>query len=123
MSNNTQLELTQNRKKLYLTVFVISACMGTALFSTPLLLIKKFQASVFMIGFIGSLGALGYTLACLSTGRLSDSLGRKKIILFGIILFIGGYIFLADVVNILSIGILVVIGSIGMSMFWPPIQA
>ena len=123
MSNNPRLELTQNRKKLYLTVFIMSVCIGTALFALPLLLIKKFQASVFMVGFIGSLGALGYTLACLSTGRLSDGLGRKKIILSGIILFISGYIFLADVGNIISIGILFIVGSIGMSLFWPPIQA
>lgn len=83
---------SRHRKRaLYLYALLMAMCTGLVLFAVPLFLVQKLQTSVFKVGLTGSLGALSYSLFCLCTGRLSDRVGRKRIIILGIALFVCGY--------------------------------
>ena len=117
------MDINRRRYLLYLSSFIMDMCIGVILFAVPLLLIKKLQASVFIVGLTGSLGALGYSLFCLGTGRLSDKLGRKKMVIVGIGVFVISYFLITFTLSLFHIIVLVFLGGIGMSMFWPPVQA
>ncbi|NOX97013.1 MAG: MFS transporter [Nitrospirae bacterium] len=115
---------TDYRKQLlYLSALIMDMCVGIVLFAIPLFLIERLHASAFIIGLTGSLGALGYSLFCLGTGRLSDKLGRKKVVTIGLGIFISAYFLIPFVRSLFPVFILVILGGIGMSMFWPPLQA
>jgi len=117
------MDTNRRRRLLYFCALIMDMCIGIVLFAVPLLLIKRLQASVFIVGLTGSLGALGYSLFCLGTGRFSDRLGRKKVIAIGIGVFVGTYFLLAFARSLFPVFVLVFLGGIGMSMFWPPLQA
>ncbi len=117
------MDTNRRRRLLYFCALIMDMCIGIVLFAVPLLLIKRLQASVFIIGLTGSLGALGYSLFCLGTGRFSDRLGRKKVVAIGIGIFIGTYFLLSFARSLFPVFALVFLGGIGMSMFWPPLQA
>lgn len=117
------MDTNHTRRFLYLSSLIMDMCIGMVLFAVPLFLIKRLQASVFVIGLTGSLGALGYSIFCLGTGRLSDRLGRKKVAIMGIGIFVSTYFLITFVRTLFPVFILVFLGGIGMSMFWPPVQA
>lgn len=117
------MDINHRKNLLCLCALIMDMCIGIVLFAIPLLLIKRLQASAFIVGLTGSLGALGYSLFCLGTGRISDKLGRKSVAVIGIGIFAGIYFLVTFVHSLFPLIFLVFLGGIGMSMFWPPVQA
>ena len=80
-------------------------------------------ASPFVLGLMGTVGGTAYTLGCLCSGRLSDRYGRRRSVLAGCLLIISAWLVLSHSQTPWQIICLVPVGSLGMAMFWPPLQA
>jgi DHA1 family multidrug resistance protein-like MFS transporter len=107
----------------YISAFLADLALGAVLLSLPLLLIYKFGANSLLLGLFGALGAFVYTVGAITTGRFSDRLDRRKIIISGCFLFILVYSFMPFLNHLGQVFFIYVFGALSMSMFWPTIQS
>ena len=98
-------------------------CIGMVLLAIPLLAVQQFSASTFQLGLLGSFGSLSYAICCPFAGRMADRVGYKTMTVAACGAFAGTYLLMIRTQNIGQMLILVPIGSAGMGMFWPSIQA
>ncbi len=110
------------RKGLFGAAMLMEMSAGVVAFAIPLLAIE-FGASSFQLGSLGALRGLAYVMLCLFFGRLSDRLGRNKIVLpaCGLLFVLYGIITFST--SLLHLFILMPFMGLAMSMFWPPVIA
>ena len=80
-------------------------------------------ASPFVLGLMGTVGGTAYTIGCLCSGRLSDRYGRRRSVLAGCLVVISSWLVVSHSQTPWQIICLIPFGSLGMAMFWPPLQA
>ena len=107
---------------IYLLAFLMNITTGLLIIGNPLLAIRRFGASPLALGALGTVGAGIYALACLGSGFLVDRLGFRKVILISCVFLILVFPAILIVSRLRHLFMLVALGSIGLSLFWPAIQ-
>jgi len=117
---------------LYAYAFIMNSTTGVMVVSIPLLAIR-FGAGPLMLGLLGSVGSLVYTLACPFAGRISDAHvlpdtlrpvnGRRRSIMLSCALLICVDLCILFAAGIRDLLIMAACGSLCSAFFWPPLQA
>ncbi|NUQ01217.1 MAG: MFS transporter, partial [Armatimonadetes bacterium] len=116
------MSLTQPATRLIVAAFLMDFAIGLAGLGFIELAIAL-HASPLVLGRIGTIGGLAYTLGCLVSGRLSDRIGRRRTV-FAACLSVGlAWSAYGWVVRPEQILYILPIAGFGMAFFWPPVQA
>lgn len=109
--------------RFYLGVFSISVGFGIMTPAVPLLATLKFSANEWELGTIGTLVALPYVFAPFLFGKMSDKVGRRPLILFGILIYLFTSSFYVITTSLYQIAVLRILEGICFSMIWPSTEA
>jgi len=103
--------------------FLMDLTASAGFFSFPLLL-YSLGASVGTVGLVGGLRYGVYTATCLSAGKLSRrfQLG-PRIATIGACVWAAAHLAIPSAGSVLSVAACGVIGSIGLAVYWPALQA
>ena len=74
------------------SAFAMNAVLGMCALCLPLFAKNALRADPFQIGVVSMSGVLGYILACVFCGAVSERTGRKPLILTGVILYTATYV-------------------------------
>jgi MFS family permease len=109
-------------RRLIGAAFLVDFAVGVAsLGVTELGVLLK--ASPFLLGLMGTVGSAAYTLGCLFSGRLSDRYGRRRCVVACTLIVSGVWLVVGHVDRPTQILLLVPFSGLGLSLFWPPLQA
>lgn len=110
-----------NKLFLFSAAFFLNIVLGVLLTVVPLLAIK-FGASSMMLGIIGFLASLSYIIFAVISGKISDKIGNKQLLLFvlGAISFL--FLFCHSINSVNRIIIFMIILNIFSGMFWPALE-
>jgi len=109
--------------RFYIGVFAISVGFGIMTPLVPLFATLKFLANELELGIIGTLVALPYVFAPFIFGRMSDRIGRRPLILSGILLYLLTSFLYVVSTSLEQIAILRILEGISFSMVWPSTEA
>jgi MFS family permease len=90
--------------------------------AAPLVLISLF-ANPIQLGLIGTLTAAVHMVTASLSGRLSDRVGRRPLIVLGPAIFLLSGLLLVGANRIAEILALAALNGLGLALFWPPFQA
>jgi MFS family permease len=90
--------------------------------AAPLLLIEL-NANPIELGLVGSITSAVHMILARRMGPLSDRFGRRRLILFGPILFASSCLLAAMTNRVEVILLLSALNGLCLSLFWPPLQA
>jgi len=76
-----------------------------------------------ILGLLGTVSALAYTIGCLFTGRLSDRIGRRRVTAASCLLCAGVWVTLSRAGSPMQLLAIFPLSGAAVSMFWPPLQA
>ncbi|MCX6354322.1 MAG: MFS transporter [Candidatus Aureabacteria bacterium] len=117
---------------LYVYAFIMNSSTGVMVVSIPLLAIR-FGAGPLMLGLLGSVGSLVYTLACPFAGRVSDAHalrdalrsvnGRRRSMMLSCALLICVDLCILFASGIRDLLIMAACASLCSAFFWPALQA
>lgn len=107
---------------IYLTVFIGDAALGATLFAVPFYA-DYLGGQVLSLGALGATGACTYIVGCLTVSRLADRANGKLLAFIGLATFVAAYLCIQIVNSIPPIYVIVGVGGVGMSMFWPSMQS
>ncbi|MCX8181910.1 MAG: MFS transporter [Candidatus Methanomethyliaceae archaeon] len=109
--------------RFYIGVFSISLGFGIMTPAVPLFATLKFSANEWELGIIGTLVALPYFFAPFLFGKMSDRVGRRPLILSGILVYFFTSFMYVISTSIHQIAILRIFEGISFSMIWPSTEA
>ena len=104
---------------IYLLAFLMNLTTGLQIIGNPLLAIEWFDAGPLTLGVLGTLGAGTYACACLVSGSLVDRLGFRRILIISCVFLILIYPAILVISRLWHLFIIVILGSLGVSLFWP----
>jgi DHA1 family solute carrier family 18 vesicular amine transporter 1/2 len=107
---------------IYLTVFIGDAVLGTTLFAVPFYA-DYLGGQVLSLGALGATGAFTYIVGCLTVSRFVDRVNTTILAVTGLATFVAPYLCIQFVNSIPPLYLIVAIGGLGMSMFWPSMQS
>jgi len=107
---------------LFVSAFLMDICVLTVRTTIPLLA-HSLGASPFVVGLIAGTMSLVYTSSALGLGRLSDTLGRTRLVLASFLVFAAGALLLAVSSFVWQLFAFVSLVGLGMAMFWPIVEA
>jgi len=81
------------------------------------------QARPSVLGWLGTISPLAYTLLCLVTGRLSDHLGRRLLVSVGCLVCAIAWLSMTQASSPLQLLAILPFSGSAIAMFWPPLQA
>ena len=107
-------------------IFIAALVMDLAIATVGLgvqLLGNDLGASPSMLGWLGTIGALAYTIGCLFSGGLSDRFGRRLLVSFscgacGVV-----WLTMTQAGSALQLLAILPFSGASISLFWPPVQA
>lgn len=109
--------------RFYIGVFSISVGFGIMTPAVPLFATLKFSANEWELGIIGTLVALPYFFAPFLFGKMSDRIGRRPLILSGILIYLITSFMYVLSTSLNQIAILRILEGISFSMIWPSTEA
>lgn len=109
--------------RFYIGIFSISVGFGIMTPAVPLLATLKFSANDWELGTLGTLVALPYVVAPFLFGRMSDRVGRRPLILFGIFVYLITSSLYITSSGLLQIALLRILEGLAFSMIWPSTEA
>ncbi|MGI5816721.1 MAG: MFS transporter [Armatimonadota bacterium] len=80
-------------------------------------------ASPSMLGWLGTVGALAYTIGCVFTGTLSDRFGRRLLTSASCVMCGLAWLAMTQAASPLQLLAILPFSGAAISMFWPPVQA
>ena len=81
------------------------------------------KAPDYALGLLGAMSAVAYTIGCLFTGALSDRYGRKRCVVAACIMCSATWFIIPQMRSWVGVVMIVPFTGLGMSLFWPSIQA
>lgn len=84
---------------------------------------NQLGATPFVLGLLGTLSSLAYTLGCLFTGRLSDRLGRRALTGASCMICAAAWLMMTRAGSPMQLLAIIPFSGGAIAMFWPPLQA
>ncbi|MGD9495677.1 MAG: MFS transporter [Armatimonadota bacterium] len=84
---------------------------------------NELGASPLVLGLLGTVSSLAYTIGCLFTGRLSDRFGRRLLTAGSCLICAGAWLVMSRADSPLQLLAIFPLSGAAVSMFWPPLQA
>lgn len=116
------------RHRTYSAALVSSFANGWAVFGVrvslvPLFVVEVLQREESLAGLALAVFAAGNTLVLMISGRLADSLGRKPLVLVGLVVSAGGTIWLGFTANVPAFLAASLVAGLGAGVLNPPMSA
>ncbi len=122
---NSSTDVQQRVPPVY-RIFAAALVMDLAIAAIGLsvqLLGSELKASPAMLGWLGTIGALAYTIGCIFTGTLSDRLGRRLLTSASCVICGIAWLLMTRATSPWQLMAILPFSGAGISLFWPPVQA
>ena len=106
-----------------IAIFLLSTGFGIMTPAVPLYASVNFSVNEWQLGLLGTLAAVPYIFAPAFFGRLSDSVGRRLLIMGGLSLYIITSISYAFASSIIELAVLRIFEGISFALIWPSAEA
>jgi predicted MFS family arabinose efflux permease len=107
----------------YLAIFLLSTGFGIMTPAVPLFAGIRFSANEWELGILGALAALPYVFAPVIFGKLSDRVGRKPVIIGGLVIYLATSLFYAFSSGLSQLAVLRILEGTSFSLIWPSAEA
>ncbi|MDI9644984.1 MAG: MFS transporter [Candidatus Verstraetearchaeota archaeon] len=109
--------------RFYLSVGVFSTAFGIMSPAVPLYASEVLQANEWTLGVLGAVMALPYIAGAAVFGRFSDRIGRKPLMVLGLVLYVAVTLSYISCSEFVIFGLLRCLEGLAFSMVWPSAEA
>ncbi|MGE5551590.1 MAG: MFS transporter [Bacteroidota bacterium] len=115
------MDLPTRKTALFAAIYLMEICYGLFLLVASLLAVRVTE-SPFVLGLTGTLHVATRILGNVGFGRLSDRIGRKRLLLIACVLFMAAYATLRFR-SLICIFLAYFVAGVANSIFWPVMEA